>query len=257
MVIRDAEMTRAKLRDREYFDRIVDFYLRVIPKRLANLGDLGDGGKAGSTFDIWDYCVRLTAVRYSRGDPVPDMRNAIQEVVGMLELKSSTLSAIRLEDDVRQMYGRLDLGKLYESLTLLGFMVSLRFPQSEIAHALQLIGHAGEDALLDHIARALGDRDRPIAIECKFPDIYAPLVEIVSSPIEEQSAKLAKYVDGWYKRMKPIYWYDGHRGAEGAYFGYWCFEAALVAMLFDINDAALAGHPNYPVDLVRNFRATG
>ncbi|MBD9354554.1 DUF1911 domain-containing protein [Methylomonas sp. EbA] len=50
--------------------------------------------------------------------------------------------------------------------------------------------------------------------------------------------------------MKPIYWHDSHEGAEGAYFGYWCFEAALVAMLFDIDDTAIAANPHYPADLV-------
>jgi hypothetical protein len=30
----------------------------------------------------------------------------------------------------------------------------------------------------------------------------------------------------------------------------------LIAMLFDVDDAGLADHPNYPADLVRHYRAS-
>jgi hypothetical protein len=209
-----------------------------------------------SADNLVTHSVQLAIMRYSQGDAVSSIQDSVGQIVEMLELKHATLESVVLEKDVRQMYERLDLGTLYESLTLLAFVVSLRFPEKNVDHALNLIGHSGEDALLDYVAHALGDESRSIAPKCKFPNIYAPLVEIIVSPAEQRADQLVKYVEGWYKRMKPIYWYDNHKGAEGAYFGYWCFEAALVAMLFDIDDAALAGHPNYPIDLVRHFRAT-
>ena len=40
------------------------------------------------------------------------------------------------------------------------------------------------------------------------------------------------------------------KGAEGAYFGYWCFDIALAVMLLDIPDAALKKSAYYPADLV-------
>ncbi len=43
---------------------------------------------------------------------------------------------------------------------------------------------------------------------------------------------------------------------DAIHVGYWCFEAALVAMLWNIDDTAVAGHPHYPVDLVRHYRIT-
>jgi hypothetical protein len=99
-----------------------------------------------------------------------------------------------------------------------------------------------------------GDSTREIASQSKFPKIYDPLVEVMTAPIEQRAAKLKKYVEGWYNRMKPIYWHDNHEGAEGAYFGYWCFEAALVVMLFDVDDTSLREHAHYPADLVAHFK---
>jgi hypothetical protein len=142
------------------------------------------------------------------------MRDSVAKFEEMLELKHATLASVKLEAEVREMRERLDLGTLYESLTLLAFVVSLRFPKKNVDHALNLIGHPGEDALSDHVARALGDESRSIAPKCKFPSIYAPLVEIIVSPAEQRIHQLVNYVEGWYKRMKPIYWYDNHKGAE-------------------------------------------
>ncbi|WKJ90892.1 DUF1911 domain-containing protein [Methylomonas montana] len=251
-------MIRTQLKDREYFDKALTFYSSVIEKRIAGLDGLNDEGKAGSSFDIWDYGFRLVVVRYSRGDVIGDMRDSVLQVQELLALQRSIFASIQLQKDVRQMYERLDLGRLYESLTLLAFMASLRFSVQDTRGALDLIGHAGEDALLDRVARVLGDESRPVAAQSKFPKIYGPLVEIIEVPAEQRADKLKKYVEGWYKRMKPIYWHDSHEGgAEGAYFGYWCFEAALVAMLFDVDDSAISAHPHYPADLVRHYRSLG
>jgi len=71
-----------------------------------------------------------------------------------------------------------------------------------------------------------------------------------------QPAMLKTYVENWYKKhMKDMSWHGNHKGE--AYVGYWCFEGALVAMLWNIDDTAVATHKHYPVDLVRYYRETG
>lgn len=193
-------------------------------------------------------------MRYSRGDAVADMRDSIQQAAELLLLKHDTLKSIELEPNVRQMYERLDLNTLYSYFGLLAFAVSLRYPKDDLLCLLQLIGHAGEDALLDQVALALGEVDRSVAAESKFPKVYGSLVDVVRAPAAQRPSLLNKFVKSWYKLMKPIAWHDNHRGAEGAYFGYWCFEAALVAMLFEVDNTEFADYPNYPIDLVRDYR---
>jgi hypothetical protein len=245
---------RDEIKNVDYFNKAKNFYLNSIRRRLAGLEDFAGEGKVGSLYDVWDCSFRVVVSCYSRGDAIAAMQDSVQQMAELLQLKQSTLASVQLEKDVRAMYERLDLNALYESLTLLAFVVSLRYPREDLLRVLALIGHAGEDALLDQVARACGDTTREVAAHSKFPKVYDALVEVIVAPAEKRSTLLKKYVEGWYKRMKPISWHGNHEAAEGAYFGYWSFEAALVAMLFDVDDRAFAEHPNYPGDLVRHFR---
>lgn len=250
-------MLRDKLFDIAYFSRWIDFEQKeAIDIRKTSLKDLPKhDGRVLRATSLVTSAVQIAVMRYGRGDAIAEIRDSILQIKELLELKHSILASVQLEEDVRQMYERLDLGRLYESLALLAFMVSLRFSVQDTLRALDLIGHAGEDALLDHIALIFAGDSRPVVAQSKFPKIYGLLVEIIESPADQRASKLKKYVEGWYKRMKPIYWHDSHEGAEGAYFGYWCFEAALVAMLFDIDDSGISAHPHYPADLVRHYRS--
>ena len=195
-------------------------------------------------------------MRYSRGDASAEMRDSTVQMAQMLKLRQEVLPSVTLDPPVRAMYERLDLGKLYEILTCLAFMTALHFSLVERLQVIEWIGHAGEDALLDRVSILMGDASRKVAAQSKYPPIYADLVAVMTADASARTAMLEKYVGSWYKRMKPIYWHNSHKGAEGAYFGYWCFEAALVAMLLDIDDSGLRGHPHYPADLVEHHRRT-
>ena len=104
--------------------------------------------------------------------------------------------------------------------------------------------------LMDVAARALGDVNRPVASECAFPRVYAPLLEVWRSAADLREARLREYAASWKKKISPIYWSNSLKGAEGAYFGYWCFDIALAVMLLDIPDAALRKSAYYPADWV-------
>jgi len=251
-------MIRDALRDKEYFDKWIDFtQIKSIERNKKQIFSLErDEGKAGCAYDLVMNATQLCILRYSRGDELYDIQSSVQQAAEMLKIKSSILTSVELKQSVREMYERLDLGTFYENLTILAFMVSLHAKNEAYLFVLNLIGHAGEDSLLDHIAVALGDTARQIARQSKYPKVYDPLVEVITSPEDKRPAKLKKYIEGWYKRMKPIYWHDNHEGGEGAYFGYWCFEAALAVMLFNIDDASFCDNPYYPVDLVHYFKGS-
>lgn len=247
-------MTRDKLKASDYFDSSIDFYLNWIREDKNSNISSGEG-RALNVFELPSKAFKVCVYRYSRGDSISDINDSVANMIELLGFKRSTLANVVLNKDVRRMYERLDLGTLYEYLTLLAFMVSLRLPAKDVLQVLEMVGHAGEDAILDRVAHEFGDNTREIAGQSKFPKVYDPLLEVITSPAEQRPAKLKKYVDGWYKRIKPIYWHNNHQGAEGAYFGYWCFEAALVAMLFNVSDVTLQNHPNYPADMVAHYRS--
>ena len=199
---------------------------------------------------------QLLAMRYGRGDPIEEVDESVDQLASLLSLKQTELKTAKVPKDVLLMYSRLDLGSLYDSLAALSFMVALRWPAERVRSALDDIGHEREDALLDAVRLTFGrTNDGSPALRSRFPKIYDGLTELAAVPTQDRPPKLAAFVNGWYKKMRPVYWHDSHKGGEGAYFGYWCFEAALTAMLLDIDDSSLASHPHYPGDLVKHFRS--
>ncbi len=248
---------RDGLREAIYFEKMVAFYSTWIKREIAELPTVARAeGRAMSASALVGKSVIVSILRYGRGDPIGEMTDTTKQMVDMLTLKREVLASVVLEPQVRHMWERLDLSTLYENLTCLSFMVALRFGQPDQLRALELIGHAGEDALLDHIAVLMGVVGRDMASQSKYPPVYDALLAVTLATPDKRAALLKKYVESWHRRMKPIYWHQSHKGAEGAYFGYWCFEAALVAMLLNIDDSALQGHANYPSDLVKHYRAT-
>jgi len=248
-------MIRDIRHNEEYFDKWIGFVNSIIAEDIKEINVLPQSeGKVMCASSLRDRAIQLVIMQYGRGCQLTEIRDGVKQIVKFIELKRLTLANVELKQSVREMYERLDLGTLYENLTCLAFLVSLHATKEAYSFVLNLIGHSGEDALLDHISVALGDTTRKIAPQSKYPKVYDPLVEVITSPEDKRPAKLNKYLEGWYKRMKPIYWHDNHEGGEGAYFGYWCFEAALVVMLYNIDDASFCDNPYYPMDLVRYFK---
>ena len=92
--------------------------------------------------------------------------------------------------------------------------------------------------------------NRPVASECVFPEVYAPPLEVWCSAANQREARFRGYAASWKNIISPIYWTDSLKEANGAYFGYWCFDIALTVMLLDIPDTALKKRAYYPADLV-------
>jgi hypothetical protein len=115
----------------------------------------------------------------------------------------------------------------------------------------------GRDTIFEKIVGKLtGDEQNP-GRYALHPDAYRPLGKaILAEDPADRPALVKEFVENWYKNMKPCYWYGTHTDGEGSsYFGYWCFEAALVTYLWDIDDTSYRDHLVYPKDLVDYARA--
>lgn len=97
--------------------------------------------------------------------------------------------------------------------------------------------------------------DRPYLEDSYHPEPYGILLDATAqTPMEERQEDIGLYLDAWYPCMMGVGWYDTHkyqspRGA-GGYFGYWAFDAAAVAYLYDVDDTPFRDHLHYPKDLV-------
>ena len=245
---------RDTLQTQDFFDEGIELDQETLVRHKNELNDLPlHSGRASQLFSLCERSVALCTQRYSRGDALDDMEPSIRQMLQLFQLRSLTLPTLDLEPKTRVMWNNLTLSQLYDTLTCLSLAVSQRYPAESYHKLFQFIGHAGKDGLLDRIAVQMGEQNRPVASASKFTKEYNALVAVVDAPAEARPALLKTYVENWYKKhMRGSALYGTHKSE--AYVGYWCFEAALVAMLWKIDDSTFAEHPHYPVDLVRHYR---
>lgn len=246
---------RDTVQTRGYFDKGVAFKQKCIDRDKDVVSTIKfHDGRAGQVHSLRERACMLVLQCYSRGDDLKEMTATVTQMGMMFKLKAQTMPTLtELTPEEKEMWGNLGLSKLFDCLWCLSFVVGLRYSKNDIRAVLEWTGHAGEDGLLDRIAVLLGDKDRSVMAHSKFEPEFDPLIQVIDAPTEQRSALLANYVKTWYKRMKRASWHNTHNGE--AYCGYWCFEAALVAMLLDIDDSGIADHIHYPIDLVTHYRA--
>ena len=244
-------MIRDNNKDKAYFDEHIALNDAAIAKRLDVETFPNVKGRVGRAYTLVHDAFIGCIYRFSRGDSLEDIRQHVFLWMQTKEIQQRVIANTPAEfKNICEQYTRVTLDTVYDALTMMAFSAALRFTPEETHRLLSAIGHAGKDALIDEAARALGDVNRPVASECVFPKVYAPLLEVWRSAADQREARLREYAASWKKKISPIYWSNSLKGAEGAYFGYWCFDIALAVMLLDIPDAALRKSAYYPADLV-------
>ncbi|WP_339388289.1 PoNe immunity protein domain-containing protein [Vibrio caribbeanicus] len=98
--------------------------------------------------------------------------------------------------------------------------------------------------------------------ELVFPKSYQHLYNAIKTgPLEpskkEREESVKAYLRGWYKGMKDCYWYGRHKRPVANFFGYWALEAAMVTLLFDLDDSSYSHLPYYPKDWLEEARRQG
>lgn len=192
-------------------------------------------------------------MRYSRGDTIESMRDSVYQALQMLELMVNTLQSIATEKpSTAHMYGKLDQYNYRDTLILLCFVLAASGKQELIGRAIKACDYGSQDILIDKIFTLLGHPPKTPSDKLVFPKMYTPLLAVMEAVLYERPALMKKFVEGWYKSMKPAAWYntDGPDSGEGAYYGYWCIEAALIVRLMNIDDSSFCDNIYYPADIV-------
>ena len=91
------------------------------------------------------------------------------------------------------------------------------------------------------------------------PQIYEGLRLAVEAQrggrTQEASERLFAYVnDDWYRAHKGFPWHNTFDQLSG-FIGYWCYEAAALSVIYNIDDSQLRNHKFYPTDLVDYARS--
>jgi len=250
-------MQRDIRKQEPYFSDLITYQRHAAHDVQSDIdgGEYTPYGNMMGAFDIFSKNLHQLVMRYSRGDEIPELSeqmshllNARQQARELGEKLSSD------ESEARTLWEDISEDSYVDYLWWLAFAVALGADDDYIRQTLQLINHAGQDRLLDRIAVALGDTGRPVASGVLYQQ-YAPLLEAIDSPENKRAAAVKKFLDGWYKGSRNVYWHGNDKDDDSGYMGYWAFEAALVVILFDIDDASFRDNVYYPKDLVTHTRA--
>lgn len=195
----------------------------------------------------------LFSLRYTAGEPLDKLRHDFEDVVAAYERYAKYDRQNEGEPDW-PAFSFTHIDDYVRCLALVSIAILLR--QDLLPRIHGLIAESafdGQDALYEELTKKfIPDR---LEIDQWYHNLpYRYLLDCIDSDTaEERIADMQSYLKSWYKYMKGCGWYDSHKnqGPEGGgYFGYWAWEAAAVAYLYDLDDTSFRDHLVYPKDLV-------
>ena len=235
---------REPLMNEEHFDKDIFLVSQATQQVTETMAQYQD--QAGAYFDLLQHRSSLLYAHYSRGYPIAQ---TAKDLLRLLE----TWEKQRVADTRRLYYNsfREDLSNYVEGIGLLSLAHVLRTTPEVTNRLLICIGNEGQDLLFERLAAYIvPDVARKPANKLLYPKAYQPLYDALDAPVAQQADLVRQFLKGWYKGIKAVGWHDAHKGPDGGGFvGYWCWEAAGVALAFGIEDTSFRNLPYYPKDL--------
>ena len=224
----------------------VDFTEKSIAKGELNLAnpDSGIVNFGMAYYFIFKHRYHLLFRRYSQGESIEVIKQNFPAVIESLERFLQHPEGVPLDFQ--------DFDDYVKGLWLVSLALLLGVDSGLLYRLLKCLGNEGQDALFEKLVstRLTG---RPAATGLLYPKAYQPLLDAATAAPGQQAKPMRQFLGAWYKNMKPTYWHDNHKGQDGGgFFGYWCWEAAAVSVLFDTDDQAYRELPYYPLDMA-NF----
>ncbi len=244
-------MLRDTLKDRDYYNDRVNFRVKVIDKRIKKIestGKVTDEIKMKASFRVVDYAVTLMHQKYSRGDDLADFKPVLAFTLEYRQWQKHYANVLPAkEQKARIQWEELHEDDLRRTIIWLTFAYCLDMGPDYYQQMFVLIANQGQDGILDSIAVKMGDTAREVAQSTLFKKRFGKLYKVIEGTPEQRPTLVKAYLDAWYKAEgNPDY----HLMDTDAYIGYWCWGAALIVKLYDIDDNSFIDHEYYPKDLV-------
>ena len=204
--------------------------------------------------DIAEDKFFLFSLRYTAGESPDKLRHDFEGVIAAYE-RYAKYDRQYHEEPRMPLFDFNHIDDYVRMLALLSIAILLR-RDDLIPRIHELIADSafdGQDAVYEELLTRFLPH-RPYLDEWYHELPYRYLLDVTGGEsAEERIADMQSYLKNWYKYMKGCGWYDSHKnqGPEGGgYFGYWAWEAAAVAYLYDLDDTSFRDHLVYPKDLV-------
>jgi len=242
---------RDKRRDKSYFDEYVKYSIECLEEDvddLKNDASFSVEVKMKISFGLVGDVVRLMHYRYCRGDNLVELKQHLDSALEYRQWQKHYADALLVKDQKSRIgWEEIREDYLENWLQWLAFAYCLDMEQDYYQQVFELIANQGLDALFDNIAFTMGDTKRELYSNVLFKKRFSKLYGVIEAKSEQRPKLMLAYLDAWYKLYGSP---DSHLLDNDAYSGYWCWEAALVTKLYDIDDSSYIDHEYYPKDLV-------
>ncbi|HTR06336.1 MAG TPA: PoNe immunity protein domain-containing protein [Paraburkholderia sp.] len=203
--------------------------------------------------------LELILLNYTAGQPIEELRGQFPEVIKRFNVFIEKDVSPRNMKPARNVADTLEISQIdaYVYVFWLLALCKLLRHGEYISEVLKWVNRTrnysrGQDGLFEAVVEKLTGLHVETPRVLLHPDPYRPLASATVRAPEERPALVKAFVENWYKGMKDTYWQGSH--VDGAYFGYWCLEAALVTVLWDIDDRSYRDNLVYPKALVDWYR---
>ncbi|NTS77880.1 DUF1911 domain-containing protein [Catenovulum sp. SM1970] len=244
-------MLRDTLKDKNYYDNSIEFSIECLKEDIDDVNyedKFNYEVKMNTAFGLVRDSMELLHLKYSRGDNLAEFKPLLLETLTYRQWQKKFADALPPNEQVARI-SKEELGehKTETLLQWLAFSYCLNMGQDYYQQVLNLIANQGQDGLLDNLAIAMGDTGREVAENPLFKKRFGKLHKVVIAEPAQRPQLLKTYLDAWYKLYGSP---DLHLMDTDTYKGYWCWEAALVVKLYNIDDSSFIDHEYYPKDLV-------
>ncbi len=212
--------------------------------------------------NIFMHNLQILVAQYSKGEDFATLENQCTKCIMQLSTGwDDRLTKFR-KGKPEIVYNYYYNNHYYYMMWLICFAVLLNVPNA----ILQII----EDILLrdkieDELLYYIISSNTKKKYTYKEGNIYKPSKHLYhkNSINNLTSSHVKKYLSNWYKRTDQFTWHGSGDNLEEVvklnnvypYFGYWCFEAAAIVAIQNIDDSPFREHEHYPKDLVEYYRS--
>lgn len=210
-------------KNKDYFDKYLEYQYSRIEKKVAKLEDAAEDKKQRILVSLTGYELDLLKAEFSMGATKDKLRTLLNRVIKIVcEYKNIT----------------------YEDLLNLISLSIMIHDKSEVVKLIRLHKDQIEkDRLLKFLSMyIMGETprwDKTIGLSEEFT--------LLNKVFETQSkeAKLCDYLKEWYKKHAGYSWYNSHLSSLDTYCGYWSFESAAIATILGLDKNKLKEESEY------------
>jgi len=243
-------MSRDKLADAEYFTLKIkeqEGYIAEDHQNIRSNMKTRGPDASGMAWRLVNDQLIIASMAYSRGDPVDDVQKWV--ILALEDLKYQHELYDKYPKQLRGDWSYI------EAFRLLFFAVLFCPKSSQAQRAVYEAEFFNwrDPILLAFIAYINGE---PINQQFNIEDLdfageFGDLWLAISYNGDARIPPLKRYLNNWYERNLNGGGMPGIGAHEKMirYEGYWCWEAAAVAVMMDIDDTSFRDHEHYPKDL--------